>query len=370
MKSKKETEELIERYCLGQMLPEELRIFEQWKDSDPELSSAIEEQRIITAAFRMYGERSEVKEKLNRIQDEMETEEYRFRAPLRVVSTQQSRARNLWQQYRIPAIAALISIVAVSASLLSVNFSNVGNQKSTHAYQELRREVENLKKNQKRIINNIKSDTKDTETASLKGFTGTGIALTQSGYILTSYHVVEDAKSVYVSNEKFEQLKASPIFTDPVLDLAVLKVEEENFQGFAEMPFSFRKAVADPGEKVFTLGYPRDEMVYGEGSVSSYTGFEGDTTSYQISIPVNPGNSGGPLFDGQGNLIGIISGRNATAEGASFAVKSRWIAETLKTHESTDNHWSIPLRKSLRGLDRTAQIKRLKEYVFMVKVYN
>lgn len=369
MTSRKETEELIERYCLGQLTPEELRIFEQWKDSDPELSAAIDEQALITRAFKTYGERKELRDKLNAIHDAMETEEYRFRAPLRVVPAEKKNVHPLWKRYRIPAVAAMSAVVAVSATLIYINLSGVGNTKSTTAYQELRRDVENIKRNQKKIIKDINSDNKESDLAPVRGFTGTGIALTSSGYILTSYHLLQDAKSVFVSNEKYEQLKAVPVYLDAALDLAVLKVEENDFKGFAELPFSFRKSVADPGEKVFTLGYPREEMVYGEGSVSSYTGFEGDTSAYQVSIPVNPGNSGGPLFDGQGNLLGIISGRNATAEGASFAVKSRWISETLKAHND-ENKWSIPLQRSLRGIDRTAQIKKLKDYVFMVKVYN
>jgi serine protease Do len=109
-------------------------------------------------------------------------------------------------------------------------------------------------------------------------------------------------------------------------------------------------------------------MVFGEGSVSSYTGFEGDTSAYQISIPVNPGNSGGPLFDNMGNLIGIISGRNASAEGASFAVKSKWLADDILEH--TEEKISFPGKKNLKGLDRANQVRKMKDFVFMVKVMN
>jgi S1-C subfamily serine protease len=369
MTSKRETDELIERYCMGQLTPEELRIFEQWRESDPEMGLAVDEHRIITDAFRVYAERNELKAKIRGIQEEMETEEFRFSSPLKIVGRKETKVRLLWRRYRVASVAAIAAIVAVSATILTYNLAGVGPNKNTTTYQELRREVESIKRSQKAIIKDINSENKEAEPLPTKSFTGTGFALNQEGYILTSYHVIEDAKSVFVSNEKFEQLKVEAVYTDQNLDLAILKVDDENFKGFHEMPYSFKKNLADPGEKVFTLGYPREELVYGEGSISSYTGFEGDTASYQISIPVNPGNSGGPLFDNQANLLGIISGRNINAEGASFAVKSKWITDYL-TKRTKESKINVPAQRNLKNLDRSAQIKKLKEYVFMVKVYN
>ena len=158
-------------------------------------------------------------------------------------------------------------------------------------------------------------------------------------------------------------------YTDKDLDVAVLKVKEDDFKSFGSIPYSFKTALADPGERVFTLGYPRQEVVYNEGSVSSCSGFEGDSMSYQVSIPVNPGNSGGPLFDNQANLVGLISGRNAGAVGASFAIQSHYILEYLKTHQE-GNNFSLMTNKNLKGFDRPAQIRKLKDFIFMVKVFN
>ncbi len=371
MTSKRETEELIERYCLGQLTPEELRIFEQWIENDPEMSVAVEQHRIITDAFQVYGTRTTLKEKLAHIHNEMENDNYRFTSPLKVVETEKTSIRVLWKRYRMVGIAAMIALFAVSTILLTFDIAGVGANKSQHAYQELRREVESIKRSQKAIIKGINSENKEaTDVADpSRTFTGTGIAISNDGYILTSYHVVEDARSIYITNQKFDQVRVKPVYTDKTLDLAVLKVDDGDFNGFGELPYSFKRSIADPGEKVFTLGYPREDLIFGEGSISSYTGFEGDTSSYQISIPVNPGNSGGPLFDGQGNLLGIISGRNSSAEGASFAVKSRWITDYIKGR-SDEAPINIASHKNLKGLDRTAQIKKLKDFVFMVKVYN
>lgn len=370
MTNRRETDELIERYCLGQLTPEELRIFEQWRESDPEMANAIDDHRLITDSFRIFAERTDMKKKLLAIHDEMEAEQFAFKSPLKVVEKSTSKVRVLWKRYRVAAVAAVAAIVAVNSTILYYDLSGGGAAKSQNAYRELRREVESIKLKQKALIQDQNnSSVKDQEQEQTQSFTGTGFAVSSDGYVLTSYHVVEDARVVYISNEKLGQVKVKTVYTDKTLDLAVLKVDDADFKGFIEMPYSFKKSIADPGEKVFTLGFPREDLVYNEGSISSYTGYEGDTTSYQISIPVNPGNSGGPLFDNQGNLLGIISGKNSSAEGASFAVKSKWISDCINKQKEAANI-AIPIRKNLKGADRPSQIKKLKDFVFMVKVYN
>lgn len=369
MLSRRETEELIERYCLGQLTPEELRIFEQWRDSDPELQLAIARYKTIAEAFEVYARRQALREKISSIHDQMETEQYRYQSPLKVVKEKQSSsaAIPLWRRYKMASVAAAVAVLAVSATILTFNITGVSDNKQQSAYQELRREVESIKRNQKAIIRDI-SEKQSPGSESVRTFTGTGFAIDASGYVMTSYHVIADAKSITVSNEKTEALKMKVVYSNPALDLAVLRVDQDGFKSFGELPFSVRRSVADPGEKVYTLGFPREDLVFGEGSVSSYTGYEGDTVAYQISIPVNPGNSGGPLFDSQGNLIGIISGRNASAEGASFAVKLRWIADDISANSA--DKINLPGRKNLRALDRATQVKRMKDFVYLVKVTN
>lgn len=371
MLNRRETEELIERYCLGLLTPEEMRIFEQWRESDPELSKAIDEHRIMTDAFTVYAERVDLRSKLAAIHDEMESEQMRFRSPLKKITggttDEPSRLRQLWRKYKMVSVAAALAIIALGTAILSVNVG-VTTTKQQSAYQELRREVESIKRRQKAMIRDISGKQELPSETTQNTFTGSGFALNRDGYVLTSYHVVADAKTIFISNEKYEQLQMKVVYTNPQLDMALLKVEEKKFKGFDEVPYSLRKAVADPGEKVYTLGYPREEMVFGEGSVSSYTGYEGDTAAYQISIPVNPGNSGGPLFDNQGNLIGIISGRNASAEGASFAVKSKWLSDDILSH--TEDKITFPSRRNLKGLDRASQVRKSKDFIFMVRVTN
>ena len=365
----RETEELIERYCIGDLSAEELRIFEQWLENDSALVEAVDQHRKVIAAFTVLEERTSLKEKLNLIHDEMETEAFSFKAPLKVVKKEASGIKGFYQRHRVISIAAAVTVFAVSGTLLTGALTGLFSTKQQSAYQALRLEVEKLKRNQRAIINGINEAKENPEEAvEERGFIGTGMALNTDGFILTSSHVVKGARKIYISNDKFDQLKVEVIHTDELLDIAVLKVTEEGFKSFGDMPYNLKKGAADPGERVFTLGYPRQDVVYNEGSVSSVTGFEGDTTAYQISIPVNPGNSGGPLFDNQGNLVGVISGRNIGAEGAAFAVQSKYILyDLLKNVKESTSHVS---HKNLKGLDRPTQIKKLKDFVFMVKVFN
>jgi S1-C subfamily serine protease len=119
------------------------------------------------------------------------------------------------------------------------------------------------------------------------------------------------------------------------------------------------------------LGYPREEIVYGEGYLSAKTGFNGDTLTCQISISANPGNSGGPVINKDGEIIGILSTRQTSAEGVVFAIKSKNIFRALDNlkKDSADIHIKLPSVSTIKNTDRTQQVKKIEECVFMVKGY-
>ncbi|MDE6689977.1 MAG: serine protease [Prevotella sp.] len=141
-------------------------------------------------------------------------------------------------------------------------------------------------------------------------WSGTGFAL-KNGYIATNYHVVENANNISVYGVKGNstiKYSASVIATDKVNDLALIQIKDNQFNGFGEIPYRVKTTTSNVGENVFVLGYPLittmgNEIKLTTGVISSKTGFMGDVSLYQISAPIQPGNSGGPLFDNQGNLL-------------------------------------------------------------------
>ena len=92
---------------------------------------------------------------------------------------------------------------------------------------------------------------------------------------------------------------------------------------------------------------------------------------YQVSIPVNPGNSGGPVLDEEGNVVGVIRGKISGAEATSFAIKANQILNSINSSVSDSLKTELsPKRKSnLRQMKRADQIKKINPYVFNVLVY-
>ncbi len=117
--------------------------------------------------------------------------------------------------------------------------------------------------------------------------------------------------------------------------MALLQITDEKFKGLSSIPYSVVEK-ADIGEKVFTIGYPLNDIMgnnykLSDGIISAKSGIEDDIRFYQISVPLQPGNSGGPLFNSEGNIIGLTTSRlNSKAvgtqiENVNYAIKSSYL---------------------------------------------
>lgn len=163
-------------------------------------------------------------------------------------------------------------------------------------------------------------------------WSGSGIALGPKIFA-TNNHVVEGASNLYVYfPETQKKYKAETITVDVTNDLAIVKVTDPSFAGFPSIKYGFKKEVEDVGMSVFVLGYPLidtmgEEVKLTTGVVSSRSGFQGDKSQYQISAPVQPGNSGGPLFNERGELIGIVSAKHTGADNVSYGVKLSYLSD-------------------------------------------
>lgn len=358
--------EQIERYLAGTMPAEEKAAFEALLLTDPRLADEVQEHRQVLQAMHHFGQRQHLRQKLNGIHHEMETAAQPAMGELhawRVFFKKHSQTM---------AVAASVSLLSVFGTLWSVQQMKAPVQQQTARYVELRREVEKIKKEQRAIINGIANSDVAAPAPRSARFSGTGFAISSDGYVVTSSHVIQGADSILIENKAGLKYKVTEVYRNTDYDLSILKVEDPAFGGFGKLPYTFKTAASDLGEHVYTLGFPREDIVFGEGSLSSASGFEGDTTSYQVSIPLNPGNSGGPVLDDKGNIIGVINGKQAGQEGAAFAVKSAYLLQMVADmqEKNADATVSMPQHNALLGNARTQQLKKLKDYVFVVKVYN
>lgn len=218
------------------------------------------------------------------------------------------------------------------------------------------------------------SPTAPTLPSDVNSWTGTGFAL-NDGYIVTNYHVVEDAKSISIKgvNGDFnKKYNGTIIRSDKNNDLALIKITDSNFSGFGKIPYKIKTSLSDVGEDVFVLGYPLtttmgDEIKLTTGVVSSKTGFQGDITLYQISAPVQPGNSGGPLFDHNGDVIGVVNAKHNGADNVGYAIKSMYLSNLI---ESVVSSSVIPANNYVSDKSLPEKVKSLDDYVFLIECSN
>ena len=204
--------------------------------------------------------------------------------------------------------------------------------------------------------------------------TGSGIIISNSGYIITNYHVIENANKIQVeitTNNLSKQYSAILVQKDIDNDLAILKINDESFKQLDVIKYSFKEAGGvEVGAPVFTLGFPLalsgmgKVAKYTDGKVSSKTGYNGSVNSFQTSIPVQPGNSGGPVFNTKGELIGVINAKIANADNVSYAIKLNYIKNLLELVGDI----SLPNDQSIIGLSNEEKIKVLSNYSVLIKI--
>ena len=146
--------------------------------------------------------------------------------------------------------------------------------------------------------------------------TGTCFAVSADGLLVTAGHVVEDASRVRVTFTDGRSADAEILREDGAHDVAVLRtrIRPPDVLGLGAPD------AARVGAEVFTIGFPATDLLgtepkFTEGSISALSGIRNDETLLQVSVPIQPGNSGGPLVDARGQVLGVI---NATATSRAF----------------------------------------------------
>lgn len=266
--------------------------------------------------------------------------------------------------YRLGGVAACIALLTSITTYWAISHNN---RKIASQYSVLRKDLEKYKQSQNQLIRNINNQ--KTAAPAPAQYTGTGFALTNDGYLVTNYHVTEGADSLYIQNENGDYYKAYTVTYDIKSDIAILKVEQKNFRfGKADLPYTIAPVKKGLGAEVFTVGFPQDDMVYAEGYISARNGYAGDSLQYELGIPANPGQSGSPVMDANGNVVAIITGKQNEIEGVTYAVSSKSLHQLLHNLPKEAN-LKLPKANRLARLSREQQVEKLEQYTFSVKVY-
>jgi S1-C subfamily serine protease len=351
----------LDNYMKGTLSADERLALENRMKKDDSFRQIAEEHFKFASALKQFGEREALRQLLNDYHQDLQEEH----TPKQIPTVRMSGGSKIKRYWPTIAVAASVAFVSIMGTLISTTSLK---KKQTADYKELRRNVEQIKKSQKAMMADLK-EAKIKEEPLPVNYEGTGFLISADGYVATSYHVIRDADSVYLENTKFGRLKAEIVKADLKKDVAILRIKDSLFH--ATLPYNISREESFIGEDVFTLGYPREDIVYGEGAISSSTGYRRNALAYQISVPVNPGNSGGPLLNKQGQLIGIISGAQTETLGAAFAVKSAVLLDVIGDYPNDSSSLPIllPKQNKLKNLNRVDQLKKLQDFVFVVKVY-
>jgi S1-C subfamily serine protease len=353
----------LERYLNGEMSQQERIVFEELRKSNPEIDQLVVEHTYFLQELHQYGQLKSFKHSLNEVESKLAEEGVITQPQL----AGKAKVIYLWNKYKknIAVAASIAAVISLTSTGLIFNYTK---KYGTESYQELVSKINQTNQEVNKLKYNQLSSSANKVEPKID-YRATGFLMDGKGYLITNAHVISKMKNIYVANNKGDYFTAISVYTDKSTDLAIIKITDSAFVPVSNFPYCINKINADLGEEFFTLGYPRNEIVYGEGYVSAKSGNEGDSAAYQLTVSVNPGNSGAPVINKNGEVIAVITAKDSKADGVVYAAKAKYIfkiIDQLKKNDPAYENLKMPVNTGLKGLDRVKQVKKMEDFVFMV----
>ncbi len=359
----------IERYLANEMQPAEKAYFEELRQSTPEIDQMVVEHNMFLHQMDNFSSRTNFKHSLNDVHAKL--------LSIGDISegttpTLKGKVVSIFHKYKkVTGIAAAVGGgIALMISMLVSSYNNNSPVLEQLGKKQIQQDqqIAALNKENKEIKSKIQGNVE-----MLNG--GSSFLIDGKGYLLTNAHVLVGATNASVYDENGKEYNAVIAYKNSSTDLAILKIVDEDFEPIKTLPYGIKKTNVDLGEEIYTIGFPnfpRTDVVFNVGYLSSPKGFNGDTSTCQIQMDANHGNSGGPVFNKRGEVIGVLSTKLAKADGVSFAIKSKGIyqlVEDLKANDTAFNNLKISTSTTLNGEDRVSQVKQIEKFVYMVRAY-
>lgn len=190
------------------------------------------------------------------------------------------------------------------------------------------------------------------EQTATKSAYGTGFPINDEGVILTSHHVIKGAKTIDVQFQDGTVCPAKVLKQSPNIDIAILRIDKPT-PDYLVMDSQPEIGV---GDRVFTIGFPVEHLLgqepkFTDGAISALSGIRGEATFLQITVPIHPGNSGGPLLSEDGKVVGVIASMiafqpfieqtRAMPQNINYAVSGSFVAPLLSSYTKNEKEKKV-----------------------------
>lgn len=258
--------------------------------------------------------------------------------------------------------------------LAKTNLPTIESKLSAQALSEARRLVSDFKPF---MANGTNGSWSSDQSFSLKPECGTatGFFVTEDGYLVSNFHVVKEAGEIFLITPA-GTMPAVVVKVDEASDLALLKATGK----FSTLPVADSRQVK-LGSPVMTVGFPDPPLLgfsakFSKGDIAALAGTDDEPVHFQISVPIQPGNSGGALLDACGNVVGIVSNgidkkqaldcNGNVLENVNYAVKSQYLLRLLASVPEVASKLKSPGTKEKKTEDISS---RAEKATVMILIY-